>query len=134
MKKAVLAFVACGALLAGGIAHAGGPMTLDQFMTNCTKVTRACYANIADYVSNGAVNKYICLPAGQKVDDAADDLLSKLRKARSDPARAGQNVEDVEWEEASALWPCAGALPPGADSVAPAPPPPPDAAPSTPQQ
>ena len=137
MKKAILAFAACGALLAAGNVHAGGPMTVDQFMSHCTRVTGACRANITDYVSNGVINKYICLPDGQTVDSAAGDLLSKLRAARSDSARAGQNIEDVEWEEASALWPCAGALPPGADSVAPAPPPPPDAAPdttSTPQQ
>ena len=134
MRKAAFAFAACGALLAGGIAHAAGPLTLDQFMTNCTRVTGACRANMTDYVSNGAVNKYICLPAGQRVEDAAEDLLSKLRQARNDSARAAEDVEDVEWAVASALWPCAGALPPGADSVAPAPPPAPDAAPGTPQQ
>jgi len=138
MRKAALAFAACGMLLAAGSANADGPMTVDQFMSNCTRVTGACRANITDYVSNGVVNKYICLPDGQKVESAAEDLLSRLRKARNDSARAGKDIQDVEWEEASALWPCAGALPPGADSVAPAPPPPPDAppdaAPSTPQQ
>ena len=133
MRKAFFAFAACTALLAGTNVHAAGVLTVDQFMTNCTREAGACRANITDYVSNGVINKFICLPADQNVGNAAEDLLSKLRTARRDSARAGQNVEDVEWEEASAMWPCPGALPPGADSVAPAPPPP-DAAPSTPQQ
>ena len=133
MKKAVFAFAACGALLAGTNAATAEMTTLDQYMTNCTRVSGSCRVNITDYVSNGVANKYICLPADTKMEVAAEELLRKLRKARSDKARASQNIEDVEWEEASAMWPCAGALPPGADSVAPAPPPP-DAAPSTPQQ